>query len=138
MGLTTESLSPLSPHPHITPNPSKRPVHSIHNRLESIISDSCFVTSVSTAYDLPLIANERCGSWYIQPDLKVESAYFKSTDGHKDEWSFNSRRVNLHILRVVAENNGAVIVDSTRRKSEFTPVFLHVVIQKIKNQRLTL
>ncbi|PVI02716.1 hypothetical protein DM02DRAFT_289711 [Periconia macrospinosa] len=117
MAHTAESLSSQSTHPHTSSHPSKRPVPSIRNRLESITSDSSFVRRVSTAYDLPLIANERCGSWYISPALKAESAYFKSTDGHKEEWSFSLRRVNLQILRVVGEKNGAVIVDSTRRKN---------------------
>ncbi|KAF1948718.1 hypothetical protein CC80DRAFT_430959 [Byssothecium circinans] len=93
----------------------KRSALSITNRLSSITSDSQFVQRVSDAYNLPLIANERCGSWYIPPSLKAESAYFKSTDGHMGEWGFSLRRVNLQVLKVVGERGGAVIVDSTRR-----------------------
>ncbi|CAI6333267.1 unnamed protein product [Periconia digitata] len=106
------------PQPSLPENsqPPRRPAHSIHNRLESITSDSLFATRVSHSYGLPLIANERCGSWYISPALKTGSAYFKSTDGHVEEWGFSLRRVNLQLLEVIAERDGAIIVDSTRRK----------------------
>ncbi|KAF2004539.1 hypothetical protein P154DRAFT_485242 [Amniculicola lignicola CBS 123094] len=93
----------------------KRSTLSIHNRLSSIISDSKFVGSVSHTYGLPLVANERCGSWYIPLEKKVGSAYFKSTDGHTNEWSFSLRRLNMQILDIIEEFGGCVIVDSTRR-----------------------
>ncbi|KAH7033164.1 initiator tRNA phosphoribosyl transferase-domain-containing protein [Microdochium trichocladiopsis] len=63
----------------------------------------------------PLIANERCGSWYIPPSLKQGSAYFKSTDGHFGIWGFSTRRLNLQLLKLIGENDGCIIVDSTRR-----------------------
>lgn len=88
---------------------------SISNRLDSISKDAAFVSSVANAYDLPLIANERCGSWYINPHRKAESAYFKSTDGHTGEWAFSLRRLNTQVLGVIGEHDGCVIVDSTRR-----------------------
>ena len=92
---------------------------SIHNRLTSILSDSTFTSLVSQHYDLPLIANERCGSWYIPPHLRLQgpsgSVYFKSTDGHHGQWSFSLRRLNLQLLKVLGEHGGAVVVDSTRR-----------------------
>jgi len=84
----------------------KRSTLTISNRLRSIVDDSEFVISVSEAYGLPLVANERCGSWYIPPDRKAGSAYFKSTDGHTGQWSFSSRRLNLHLLDIVASNDG--------------------------------
>jgi tRNA A64-2'-O-ribosylphosphate transferase len=93
----------------------KRSALSIHNRLTSITSDFHFVQSVADAYDLPLVANERCGSWYIPPEKKTESVYFKSTDGHMNEWSFNLRRLNYQLLDVVKNFGGCVIADSTRR-----------------------
>ncbi|OAK94890.1 hypothetical protein IQ06DRAFT_233576 [Phaeosphaeriaceae sp. SRC1lsM3a] len=109
--------------PHLSNTPSfsstlsslKRSALSIHNRLTSITSDSTFVTSVASAYQLPLVANERCGSWYISPSKKIEGVYFKSTDGHMGEWAFSLRRLNLQLLDVVAKYGGAVVVDSTRR-----------------------
>jgi tRNA A64-2'-O-ribosylphosphate transferase len=109
--------------PHLSNTPSfsstlsslRRATLSTHNRLNSIISDSNFVTSVASAYSLPLVANERCGSWYIPPEQKCGSVYFKSTDGHMGEWSFSLRRLNLQLLDVVEKWGGAVVVDSTRR-----------------------
>jgi tRNA A64-2'-O-ribosylphosphate transferase len=111
----------IFPHLSNTPNLSstlsslRRSTLSTHNRLTSIILDSFFVTSVAAAYSLPLVANERCGSWYIPPDQKTGSVYFKSTDGHMGEWSFSLRRLNLQLLDVVEKWGGAVVVDSTRR-----------------------
>ncbi|CAO3671838.1 unnamed protein product [Umbelopsis vinacea] len=66
---------------------------------------------------LPLPANERCGSWYIEPqqDRQHVSAYFKSTDGHTGQWKFNLRRMNLQLIDVIATTGGCIIVDSTRR-----------------------
>ncbi|EME82250.1 uncharacterized protein MYCFIDRAFT_47442 [Pseudocercospora fijiensis CIRAD86] len=87
----------------------------ISNRLSSIKKDSEFVTKVAWTYGLPLVANERCGSWYIPPELKVGSAYFKSTDGHFGQWSFSLRRLNSQVLDVLEKYGGCVIVDSTRR-----------------------
>lgn len=88
---------------------------SITNRLRSIKEDAHFVSEAAEALGRPLIANERCGSWYISPDNKAGSAYFKSTDGHMGQWSFSTRRLNLHLLSVIGENDGCIIVDSTRR-----------------------
>jgi len=93
----------------------KKSTLSLQNRLRSIEQDASFADTVARAYDLPLIANERCGSWYIPPAKKCASAYFKSTDGHTAQWSFSLRRLNLQVLDVVAERGGCVIVDSTRR-----------------------
>jgi tRNA A64-2'-O-ribosylphosphate transferase len=109
--------------PHLSNNPNlsstlsslKRSTLSIHNRLTSIILDSNFVNSVAEVYQLPLVANERCGSWYIPPERKTDSVYFKSTDGHMNQWGFSLRRLNLQLLDVVQKYGGAIIVDSTRR-----------------------
>jgi tRNA A64-2'-O-ribosylphosphate transferase len=43
------------------------------------------------------------------------SAYFKSTDGHMGIWDFNIRRNNLHLLPIIANHQGCIIVDSTRK-----------------------
>ncbi|PGH08561.1 tRNA '-O-ribosylphosphate transferase [Blastomyces parvus] len=88
---------------------------SITNRLRSIEADSEFAQRVADYYELPLVANERCGSWYIPTDRKAGSAYFKSTDGHEGQWDFSLRRLNLQLLDIVKKNGGCVIVDSTRR-----------------------
>ncbi|KAK9477753.1 tRNA A64-2'-O-ribosylphosphate transferase [Lipomyces japonicus] len=88
---------------------------SVRNRLKSIAQDSAFVCDVADSYGLPLVANERCGRWYIPPERIDESVYFKSTDGHTGQWGFSQRRLNIHIIDLVATRNGVVIVDSTRR-----------------------
>ncbi|KAI1761305.1 initiator tRNA phosphoribosyl transferase [Hypoxylon sp. FL1150] len=93
----------------------KRSNLSITNRLRSIREDADFVAEVAAAFGRPLIANERCGSWYIPPSQKAGSAYFKSTDGHVGQWRFSTRRLNLQLLSVIGEHDGCVIVDSTRR-----------------------
>ncbi|KAH8597002.1 tRNA a64-2'-o-ribosylphosphate transferase-like protein [Bisporella sp. PMI_857] len=93
----------------------KRSALSIHNRLKSIQADASFAEKVAAAYSRPLVANERCGSWYINPQTKAGSAYFKSTDGHTGVWKFSSRRLNLHLLDIIGKNDGCIIVDSTRR-----------------------
>lgn len=87
---------------------------SVANRIQSILQDAAFVASVATAYRLPLIANERCGSWYVSPELKKGSAYFKSTDGHVGQWDLSARRLNLHLLGLIAEHRGCVFCAAPR------------------------
>ncbi|KAI0645167.1 initiator tRNA phosphoribosyl transferase [Trametes meyenii] len=88
----------------------------IFNRLHSILEDVRFVHQVHEAYGgLPMLPNLRCGAWYVDPIIATDvPAYFKSTDGHFGNWSFNLRRPNLHLLPVVIENSGMILVDSTR------------------------
>ncbi|KAK0196006.1 initiator tRNA phosphoribosyl transferase [Armillaria mellea] len=88
----------------------------IYNRLHSIDEDIAFVNQVRLAYkDLPILPNLRCGAWYTDPSTSVPiPAYFKSTDGHFSNWSFNLRRPNLHLLALVEEQKGMILVDSTR------------------------
>jgi tRNA A64-2'-O-ribosylphosphate transferase len=93
----------------------KRSTLSIRNRLQSIQQDAVFAKKIADAYGRPLIANERCGSWYIDPEHKGGSAYFKSTDGHTSVWKFSTRRLNLHLLKIIGKHDGCIVVDSTRR-----------------------
>ncbi|KAH8702347.1 tRNA a64-2'-o-ribosylphosphate transferase [Talaromyces proteolyticus] len=93
----------------------RRSALSVTNRLRSVEADARFVHEVADHYELPLIANERCGSWYIDPAQKAASAYFKSTDGHTGQWNFSLRRLNLQILSLARDHGGCIIVDSTRR-----------------------
>ncbi|KAJ8697086.1 tRNA A64-2'-O-ribosylphosphate transferase, variant 2 [Pleurotus ostreatus] len=90
----------------------------IYNRLHSIEEDIKFVHLVHEAYsehDIPFLPNLRCGAWYTDPEIAYDSpAYFKSTDGHFNNWSFNLRRANLQLLKLVAEHEGIALVDSTR------------------------
>ncbi|ODV94683.1 hypothetical protein PACTADRAFT_28857, partial [Pachysolen tannophilus NRRL Y-2460] len=90
---------------------------SLRNRLQSIIFDSKFIiNTVKVLYSgRPLIPNERCGLWYVSPEEMYDSCYFKSTDGHTGQWNFSTRRLNSHLLPIIQENNGIIIVDSTRR-----------------------
>ena len=84
----------------------KRANLSVTNRLRSIEQDALFVQQVTDILRLPLVANERCGSWYIDPARKAASAYFKSTDGHTGQWKFSTRRLNLHLLELVGQQDG--------------------------------
>lgn len=93
----------------------KRANLSMGNRLRSIVEDAEFVATVAAALRRPLVANERCGSWYMAPEAKGGSAYFKSTDGHAGQWRFSTRRLNLHLLPLVGRHDGVIVVDSTRR-----------------------
>ncbi|CDO77522.1 hypothetical protein BN946_scf184912.g21 [Trametes cinnabarina] len=88
----------------------------IFNRLHSIQEDIHFVHLVHNAYpNLPIMPNLRCGAWYVDPSIaKNVPAYFKSTDGHFGNWTFNLRRPNLHLLPIIIAHGGAILVDSTR------------------------
>lgn len=79
---------------------------STHNRLASICQDAVFVAQIGCSLDLPIIANERCGGWYVPPESRAGSAYFKSTDGHYGEWAFSKRRLNLQLLEIIDKNQG--------------------------------
>ncbi|KAH9975564.1 initiator tRNA phosphoribosyl transferase [Lactifluus volemus] len=89
----------------------------IYNRLHSIEADIAFVNEVRATYPaFPLLPNLRCGAWYTDPTIAhpTARAYFKSTDGHHGNWSFNLRRPNLHLLSIAATHGGFILVDSTR------------------------
>ncbi|KAH3680210.1 hypothetical protein WICMUC_000475 [Wickerhamomyces mucosus] len=88
---------------------------SIKNRLHSIHYDSLWIQRVAQAFQRPLVPNKRCGSWYVNPKDALTSSYFKSTDGHTNEWTFSTKRLNFHMVDCIIENNGVIIVDSTRR-----------------------
>lgn len=45
----------------------------------------------------------------MPPGAKQASAYFKSTDGHERAWKFSTRRLNLHLVELVEENDGFVL-----------------------------
>ena len=118
--MTVESSFPTSVSSLLFPSASqshsstlsslKRSTLCTTNRLHSIHHDSLFVQNVASDYNLPLVANERCGSWYIPPEQKAGSAYFKSTDGHWGQWSFSTRRLNLQILGIIGKYGGSVNV----------------------------
>lgn len=89
---------------------------SVKNRLQSILYDVAFVASVKAALgNMPIVPNERCGLWYVHPTNRKTTCYFKSTDGHTNNWGFSMRRLNLHLLDVVGAVGAIAIVDSTRK-----------------------
>jgi tRNA A64-2'-O-ribosylphosphate transferase len=74
----------------------KKREQSLYNALRSIYHDSLFVQEIAQLWPcLPLLANLRCGAWYAPSFHGV--CYFKSTDGHNGNWSFNVTRLNLHV-----------------------------------------
>lgn len=89
----------------------------VKNRLQSIILDNQFIVDqiIPCFPDFPIIPNERCGLWYCKPDTYQQTSYFKSTDGHTNEWDFSTRRLNFHLFDTIVKNGGIVIIDSTRR-----------------------
>ncbi|CAK7337504.1 unnamed protein product [Dovyalis caffra] len=96
----------------------KRRDNTLYNALRSIYEDSIFVGEISQLWpDLPLLANLRCGFWY-SPKFH-STCYFKSTDGHTNNWSFNTSRLNLHVALLSGQKGGCIIVDSTRKGKRF-------------------
>ncbi|KAK3832419.1 MAG: tRNA A64-2'-O-ribosylphosphate transferase [Linnemannia gamsii] len=87
------------------------------NRLRSIQADAAFVSEISDLFpQFPVIANERCGTWYVHPSkIHKPGVYFKSTDGHTGIWDFNLRRYNPHLITTIIKHGGCIIVDSTRK-----------------------
>ncbi|PHH70142.1 hypothetical protein CDD80_6209 [Ophiocordyceps camponoti-rufipedis] len=91
-----------------------------HNRLASIASDAAFIRSAALSIQRPLVANERCGAWYVGDGAQASSAYFKSTDGHERAWKFSARRPprrplnhnpNLSLLPIFVSDLAALCLD---------------------------
>ncbi|ORY50941.1 initiator tRNA phosphoribosyl transferase [Rhizoclosmatium globosum] len=100
----------------------RREAKSLLNRLRSIKHDAEFVSQIAARFpSLKLVANERCGLWYIPPSKRAHghTVYFKSTDGHFGTWNLSLKRLNLHILPVIVQDSGCIIVDSTRSGKRF-------------------
>ncbi|VEU21319.1 DEKNAAC102797 [Brettanomyces naardenensis] len=97
---------------------SRRSNLSVRNRLLSIIHDNSYLLQLKdrlfSGFDVPFVPNERCGTWYVNPSDYPTTCYFKSTDGHTGEWHFSTRRLNFHLLPLIAEKDSIAIVDSTR------------------------
>ena len=59
-----------------------------------------------------------------EEDLRVAidgTCYFKSTDGHCNNWSFSGTRLNVHVAETAARCGGCVIVDATRSTTKRFP-----------------
>lgn len=119
----------------------KRRQNTLYNALRSIYDDSIFVGEISQLWpQLPLLANLRCGLWYSS---KFHSTcYFKSTDGHTNNWSFNTSRLNLHVALLAGQQGGCMIVDSTRKgkwfpdsMSKTIPIWTCVLNRSVYNYR---
>lgn len=95
----------------------KKEYTSLKNRIQSILLDNAFIVQkvIPRFPNYPLIPNERCGLWYCNPQDFTKTSYFKSTDGHTNQWDFSTRRLNLHLIPILQEKSGIIIVDSTRR-----------------------
>lgn len=118
----------------------KRRENSIYNALRSIYEDSIFVAEIAQLWpELPLVANLRCGLWYSS---KFEhTCYFKSTDGHTNNLSFSTARLNLHLAALAGQRGGCVVVDSTRKGKRFPdstsktiPIWACVLNRAIRNR----
>lgn len=97
----------------------KKESHTLFNCIHSIVSDASFIHEVRQLYpSLPLIANLRCGLWYTGPNPDG-TCYFKSTDGHCNNWSFSTSRLNLNVATEAAKYGGCLIVDATRKGKRF-------------------
>ncbi|GME70686.1 unnamed protein product [[Candida] boidinii] len=119
----------------------KREDTSLKNRFQSIILDSKYVDSIGSLFPhYQIVPNERCGLWYVPLDNYTVTSYFKSTDGHINNWDFSTRRLNFHLLSLFKyknshhDNNGIIIVDSTRRgkkipdaQSKTIPIWCSVI-----------
>lgn len=97
----------------------KRCEHSVSNCIASIVHDVGFVRRVHEQYGFPLCGNKRCGAWYTGYSPENDTCYFKSTDGHVNQWSFSMARLNLHVAMYAIEKGGCIIVDATRRGKRF-------------------
>ncbi|KAL2929024.1 Uncharacterized protein RDABS01_034435 [Bienertia sinuspersici] len=119
----------------------KKSDNTLYNALLSIHQDSIFVGEISQLWpQLPLLANLRCGLWYY-PRFHG-TCYFKSTDGHTNNCSFNTSRLNLHVAQLAGNKGGCVIVDSTRKGKRFPdsmsktiPIWTCVLNRAIKRYR---
>ena len=81
---------------------------------------------------LPVVPNRRSGVWYVSNAHDSTTVYFKSTDGHYGQWDFNVRRMNLHLLDLIAsracgEGGGCILVDVTKKGKRFPDSFSKTV-----------
>jgi len=96
-------------------------MRTISNRLKSIYYDSNTVDNLCKMItNVELVANLRCGIWYCK-DQCVNTCYFKSTDGHNNQWDFNLRRLNINLLELAYKNNSVIVVDSTTNHRKVYP-----------------
>lgn len=101
----------------------KRRENSLYNALRSIYQDSIFVSEISLLWpQLPLLANLRCGLWYSRPAAFHSTCYFKSTDGHTNNCSFTTARLNLHVALLA----GTLSLSLSSKTQPFSSIFIWV------------
>lgn len=93
----------------------RRASASLYARLRSIERDARRVLHLhaTLAPRLPLYGNVRAGAWYA-PGAAARRCFFKSADGHYNQWRVCARRPNIPFLRDAVRAGGAVVVDATR------------------------
>ncbi|KAJ4456023.1 putative Initiator tRNA phosphoribosyl transferase family protein [Paratrimastix pyriformis] len=101
----------------------------LYDSLMSIREDLLFLQEIMRLFAVPhddLFANLRCGLWYV-PNC-TNTAYFKSTDGHANNWGFSLIRTNFQFALAAAPSLLAspsnhthlpLLVDSTKRGKRF-------------------
>ena len=98
------------------PGPTPAPPRHLFSRLASTAADAAAVAAlVALLPPLPVLANLRCGRWYLRAPSPAETAYFMSKDGHRGQWDMSLRRLNLTLLDAVLAAGAALLVDSTGR-----------------------
>ena len=53
--------------------------------------------------------------------MTTRTCYFKSTDGHNNNWSFSATRLNAHVAEAAATRGGCVVDDATRSATKRFP-----------------
>eukprot|EP00659_Diplonema_papillatum_P020377 gene20377-31355_t len=111
----------------------RRSEGDVVNRLRSIVRDAEWVEEVLSlmhnedAKRYPVLANLRCGAWYLRPGLADGAVHFKSTDGHYGTWDFSLSRLNVNLLRSLEEHGAAVVVDATRKGKVYPDSFARTI-----------
>jgi len=102
---------------------------ALYDRLKSIEEDAQFVEEIGTIFgNFCVIANERCGTWYIPPNrVFPETVYFMSKDGHNNNWNLSLKRINLHLIPIIAKFGGCILIDSTRKGKRLPDSFSKTV-----------
>ena len=73
------------------------------------VSQPTCVAGLGTATQRSYVSPKRSSiPAYVNLQASTERAYFKSTDGHTNNWRFNLRRPNLHIIPLIAKHAGWV------------------------------
>jgi tRNA A64-2'-O-ribosylphosphate transferase len=89
------------------------------HRLASIRYDFHSVVQPAVALHpgLPVLCNERCGSWYL-PHAADGSCYFKSTDGHVGTWNVSLKRLNLDLISKLNQSStgACLLLDASKTK----------------------